>query len=413
MRQRDPSDFQEGSFRTIPLNVREGIKAVIGKLNGKSTTTIQTYLFQKAKGWTVQRAEKWIKKNRGRHMTRGWSDQMSGYPGDPDLRVIMAGDTFRLEEPNEWETIRDGVDPVSFETKDDQQEFDHVELDANGVPTAFRIVPFGDWPTSKYGTLKVTELSAKGTMAWYAYKWGKELAPMDWSHKSADGTDERSPGWWRPEIRQDGIWAVDIDWTEDGYEQLRKKEIRFFSPEGKHNSKTGEVLAIQFIALTNRPATNHQRPLVATDTIGGTPADETSTVPPVGATPPKEEVEMKELLKKLGLPETATEAEALAKLDEIAKAVPADVEKTHKEALEAKAAEITAKDKEIATLKAKMDSGDDTDETKALKGFRASTLETLKLGAGADSRDVIRLIAGLQAKAPEAERATKLEAEVA
>jgi hypothetical protein len=58
-RQREPSEFKKGSFRTITLSDKKGIKAVIGVLKGKTTTVIQSYIFNKDK-FTVDEAKSWL-----------------------------------------------------------------------------------------------------------------------------------------------------------------------------------------------------------------------------------------------------------------------------------------------------------------------------------------------------------------
>jgi len=63
IRMKDPSAFQDGSFRTIILSEKEGIKAVIGRLKGETTTTVQVYLFDKNK-WTVEKAKAWIREHK-------------------------------------------------------------------------------------------------------------------------------------------------------------------------------------------------------------------------------------------------------------------------------------------------------------------------------------------------------------
>ena len=62
-RVRMPSEFESGSFRTIDIDTTKGIKAVIGKLKGKDTTTAQSYIFSKDKGWTIPKVETWLKEN--------------------------------------------------------------------------------------------------------------------------------------------------------------------------------------------------------------------------------------------------------------------------------------------------------------------------------------------------------------
>ena len=62
IRVRNPKLFQEGSFRTIDISKKEKIKAVIGKLKGETTTTVQSYLFDK-ESWTVERAQRWVREH--------------------------------------------------------------------------------------------------------------------------------------------------------------------------------------------------------------------------------------------------------------------------------------------------------------------------------------------------------------
>ena len=63
VRVRLASEFEEGSFRTIDISKTQGIKAVIGRLKGKTSTTVQAYLFDKEKGWTVAKAKAWVEEH--------------------------------------------------------------------------------------------------------------------------------------------------------------------------------------------------------------------------------------------------------------------------------------------------------------------------------------------------------------
>ena len=58
-RQQDPSKFEKDSFRTIVLSPSKKIKSIIGKLKGKKTTTVQSYLFLKP-NWKEADAKAWI-----------------------------------------------------------------------------------------------------------------------------------------------------------------------------------------------------------------------------------------------------------------------------------------------------------------------------------------------------------------
>jgi hypothetical protein len=59
---RSPSEFQDGTQKTITLNENEGIEAVVAKPKGKQTMEIESYLFSKNKGWTLQSAKAWFSK---------------------------------------------------------------------------------------------------------------------------------------------------------------------------------------------------------------------------------------------------------------------------------------------------------------------------------------------------------------
>ncbi len=60
---RDPEEFQQDTLKTIVLNEKEGIKAVIGKPEGKHAMEVVSYLFEKDKGWTLEKAKEWFEKH--------------------------------------------------------------------------------------------------------------------------------------------------------------------------------------------------------------------------------------------------------------------------------------------------------------------------------------------------------------
>lgn len=57
---RDPSEFESDSLRTIWISEKEGIKAVIGKPKGETTTQVVSYLFLKERGWNLEKAKAWF-----------------------------------------------------------------------------------------------------------------------------------------------------------------------------------------------------------------------------------------------------------------------------------------------------------------------------------------------------------------
>ena len=102
---------------------------------------------------------------------------------------------------------------------------------------------------------------------------------------------------WMKNLHADesGAICADVEWTERGREALAKKEYRFISPVFLHNEK-GEINCILRVALTNSPNLN---------------------LPALNSEQRENIFEEKKpmnkaLLAALGLPETATEDEALA-----------------------------------------------------------------------------------------------------
>jgi len=59
---RSAADFVKDSFKTIDIDDKKGIKAVIGKLKSDpdGSTKVQKYIFDKSKGWTLEKAKKWV-----------------------------------------------------------------------------------------------------------------------------------------------------------------------------------------------------------------------------------------------------------------------------------------------------------------------------------------------------------------
>ena len=58
-----PEDFQPDTLKTVTVSENEGIQAVVGKPKCKDAMEIVSYLFEKAKGWTVEKAKEWLKKH--------------------------------------------------------------------------------------------------------------------------------------------------------------------------------------------------------------------------------------------------------------------------------------------------------------------------------------------------------------
>lgn len=135
------------------------------------------------------------------------------------------------------------------------------------LPTEFRIFKMGKNESTK-GPALFDEASARMVMDAYARN-GVDLM-VDLAHDSLneeahaqrdDADDAR--GWFQLEVREDGLYAVNVTWTEDGERRLRTKRQRYISPAFYRDRKTGRVKEMVNVALCSRPATYGAEPLIA------------------------------------------------------------------------------------------------------------------------------------------------------
>jgi phage I-like protein len=184
----------------------------------------------------------------------------------------------------------------------------------------------------------------------------KNRLVIDYEHQSfateKNGQPAPAAGWvGRLDVRADGLYADDVEWTARAAKMIADKEYRYISPVFLHDPKTGDVRALLNAALVNLPGLDGLTDLAAL--AAQVPIEDFE----------EEETPMKELLKALGLTERASEAEALdalkairdAQTGEIAalKAASPDPSKYVGIAvMEALKTELTAAGTELAALKA-------------------------------------------------------------
>ena len=147
---RDAEEFQQDTLKTITLNEKEEIKAIVGKPKGKDTMEVVSYLFEKGKGWTLEKAKAWFAKHhnpakehvyvvlpftitekimqnplriRGVAMTAGMSRNFNIYT--PDELQVFAGKLVEAPVYIEHVTTANSVGKVT-ETKWDGQRLWYV-----------------------------------------------------------------------------------------------------------------------------------------------------------------------------------------------------------------------------------------------------------------------------------------------
>ncbi|WP_167309952.1 phage protease [Ralstonia mannitolilytica] len=88
----------------------------------------------------------------------------------------------------------------------------------------------------------------------------QRLIVIDYEHQTLNAPDNGQPapaaGWfktmeWREGV---GLFATDVEWTDKARQMIADKEYRYLSPVFAYDKKTGDVLRILHVALTNFPA---------------------------------------------------------------------------------------------------------------------------------------------------------------
>lgn len=157
-------------------------------------------------------------------------------------------------------------------------------------PRELRLFQTGVNETTK-GALLWDAEAAEATLA--AYRATKrERLKADYEHDSLRPANERSQygapasGHYALEVREDGLYAVDIKWTQRAYDMIAAGEYVHFSPAVIYDPETRRIKQLVNFALTNNPATIGQPQLVA--------ASETAPSVAVAAeTAPTKELKMK------------------------------------------------------------------------------------------------------------------------
>ncbi|MGH1509506.1 phage protease [Ralstonia solanacearum] len=83
---------------------------------------------------------------------------------------------------------------------------------------------------------------------------------IDYEHQTLNAEKNGQPapaaGWFKALAWRDGVglFATDVEWTDKARQMIEAKEYRYVSPVFTYDKKTGEVLRILHVALTNYPA---------------------------------------------------------------------------------------------------------------------------------------------------------------
>lgn len=133
--------------------------------------------------------------------------------------------------------------------------------------------------------------------------------PIDYEHQTLLAKENGKPapragGWLKMEWREGkGLYAVDVDWTENASRMIAAKEYLYSSPVFLYDKKTGRVTDLIMAAITNNPALDGLDELTLKVAASFCFNDHTG-----------DDSMLQKLLEMLGLKSDATETEAVAAL---------------------------------------------------------------------------------------------------
>lgn len=124
IRVQDPNLFVEGSFRTIVLSAKEGIHAIIGKLKSdpSGSTVVQNYMFERAKGWTMEKAQAWVSQHKDEFFDAQWTTQFIDNLPDGCFAYIESGG----KKDADGKTVPRSLRHLPYENADGSIDHDHL-----------------------------------------------------------------------------------------------------------------------------------------------------------------------------------------------------------------------------------------------------------------------------------------------
>lgn len=142
-------------------------------------------------------------------------------------------------------------------------EINVMTLTADGkLPEWIRVLPLGEVGLSDGREAFSVDQTAVETIVQGFKARGIDLV-IDYEHQSLNGERAPAAGWIKElQSRPDGLWGR-VEWTAQGGEYLKNKEYRYFSPVLRLDPETRRPTALLHLGLTNTPAINRLKPLVA------------------------------------------------------------------------------------------------------------------------------------------------------
>ena len=169
-----------------------------------------------------------------------------------------------------------------------------IELPAGGAPEWVELLPAGPEVPGRDG--RRWRLDDAAAVAQASLDGARDL-PIDWEHatsrKAPLGDPAPAAGWiTRLEARNGALWGR-VEWTDRGQAAVASREYRYLSPEFHYERSTSRIVRLLSAGLTNNPNLR----LTALNQEG------------------TEDMDIKEILRALGLSEDATAEQAVTAIN--------------------------------------------------------------------------------------------------
>ena len=178
------------------------------------------------------------------------------------------------------------------------------EIELSGVPAEIKILPLGVVHSQK-GDFIVDDESFE--LIRKQFRDRKLDLVIDYEHQTLADVQAPAGGWIKDLYKGDDAIIAKVEWTPRAAEYLKNKEYRYLSPVVLVRKRDQKATAIHSVALTNTPAIDGMFALV--NSLDIEDISEGGQI-----------MDLKEIAKLLGLPETAAEEEIRKAMAEAAKA---------------------------------------------------------------------------------------------
>lgn len=170
-------------------------------------------------------------------------------------------------------------------------------VDVSKIPKEIKILPLG-YVHSEKGNFNVDDESAE--LIINKFKERKLDLVIDYEHQTLGGQQAPAGGWIKDLYKGEDAIIAKVEWTKKAEEYLKNKEYKYLSPVVLVRKRDNKATTIHSVALTNTPAVDGMFAIVNSNTVD---------IENLSEYKEEAEMELKEIAKLLGLPETATEDE--------------------------------------------------------------------------------------------------------